>query len=166
MTDDQTQNTTRGGFLGFMRSVPGVLTALAAVLTAAGGAYVAVHKGNDPAATPPRYNINLTVQPNQAAPSSDTSVNAGSVDLQNTSQTSISAATSSDAVDQCSQGSEAACETVLEDLISGCYGGEGSSCDLLYEVSPTGSELESYAATCGYRFADDTYADSCEYVGQ
>ncbi len=64
-----------------------------------------------------------------------------------------------DPADACAAGDPSACAALLDDLASGCYGGDGLSCDVLYELSPYGSIYEDYGATCGYRVPDWSYAD-------
>jgi hypothetical protein len=58
------------------------------------------------------------------------------------------------AIDGCASGSAEACSVLLGELIVGCDEGYGDICDLLYLVSPVGSEYEYFGATCGLRFAE------------
>lgn len=156
MGDEQ---TTPKGFLGFMTTVPGVLTAFAAVVTAVTGLFIGMHNagsGGQPQPTPAATTI--TVQPT-APPTTESSVDPRSVRV-----AAGSSLPSDDpaqrVLEQCARGDEQACLQILDMLADECYGGDGLSCDVLYEVSPIGSDYEAFGATCGARFGTQ-YADRC-----
>jgi hypothetical protein len=156
MGDEQ---TVPKGFLGFMTTVPGVLTAAAAVLTALGSVYVGVH--NAGSAAPPQptpTTATVTVQPTgRPAPES-------SVDPRSMRVAAGSSLPSDDPAEQlinrCAQGDEAACVEILDTFADACDKGNFLICDVLYEVSPIGSDYEAFGATCGARFSTQ-YADRC-----
>jgi hypothetical protein len=50
---------------------------------------------------------------------------------------------------------------LLDTLSWECYDGYALSCDLLYWVSPIGSDYEWYGGTCGEWFADLSFAGRC-----
>jgi hypothetical protein len=145
----------RRGFIGFLTTIPGILTALAGLLTAAGGLYVANNdnaKGESPESKP--VVVNLTMA-GSAAPAAPANVDQQALRLDNASNAFSNTSSSDPAqqlVNQCAQGSVEACSAVLETLGQECYQGYGGSCDVLYEVSPVGSDYELYGATCGYRY--------------
>jgi hypothetical protein len=154
----------RRGFVGFLTTIPGILTALAALLTAAGGVYVASQESKS---GPPV--VNLTV-PGSAAPTASANVDQQTLRLDNASSELANLPTNSmgnpyqQLVDQCNQGSIEACSAILETLGQECYQGYGVSCDVLYMVSPVGSDYEAYGATCGYRYSPDI-AGRCNETG-
>lgn len=148
------------GVLGFMSTIPGVLTAVAAVLTALGTVYVGVQNagsvGGQPLPTPPPTTI--TVSPT-ARPEPEASVDPRSV------RASAGSSLPSDdpaarLLGRCAQGDEAACLQILDTLANDCYDGDGRSCDVLFEVSPVGSDYEGFGATCGARVSPQ-YAGRC-----
>jgi hypothetical protein len=144
----------RGGFLGFLTTLPGVLTATAGVLSAAGTILYAV---NDQGPTPPGGGTyNITVQ-GGAVPSGAAQVDAGS--LSSGLDASVDDEMSG-VVDSCANGDADACTTLLDQLAVECFDGYGTSCDVLYQISAVGSDYEAYGATCGGRY-DWTYANSC-----
>jgi len=146
------------GFLRFWTSIPGILTASAAVITASGTIYVATLTHNS-APSPPSPNNPTTVTISQPAaqPTDD-----GNVTLRLDSvNSSISTETGVESmIRDCASGDDGACIEILDTLANGCYQGNGLSCDVLYEVSAIGSDYESYGATCGGR-AGTQYADRC-----
>jgi hypothetical protein len=154
----------RQGFVGFLTTIPGILTALAGLLTAAGGIYVATHESKS---GPPV--VNLTV-PGSAAPTAPANVDQQTLRLDNASSELANLPNNSSGdpvqqlVDQCNQGSFEACSAILETLSQECYQGYGVSCDVLYMVSPVGSDYEAYGATCGYRYSPDI-AGRCNETG-
>ena len=150
-----TTQDSRGGFASFLTTLPGILTAIAALLTAVtgGGLYLANSNGSEDG--PARVVIETVAGP--AAPSNE---EAAAVDV------SASTGLSSDdpvqsMLDGCGSGDVDACAGVLETLTQECYEGYGLSCDALYFVSPLGSEYEWYGGTCGGYFADLAYAGTC-----
>jgi hypothetical protein len=149
---------TRGGFLRFLTTIPGILTAVAAIVTAAGGIYVGSHQDGSP---PAPMNLYMT---SVAAPDSVASVDQQSLRLSNASA-GVSDLGSDDPVpvliSQCAGGDDGACASILDTLAQECTDGAGISCDVLYELSPVGSDYETYGATCGGRWASEDYADLC-----
>jgi hypothetical protein len=153
------EQSTPKGFLGFMSTVPGVLTAAAAVLTALGTVFIGVQNAGSGAAQPPAPPATtITVTPT-TRPASESSVDPHSV------RASAGSRLPSDdpatrLLSRCAQGDEEACLEILDTLATECYDGDGLSCDVLYEVSPVGSDYEAFGATCGARFSTQ-YADRC-----
>jgi hypothetical protein len=151
----------RGGFLGFLSSLPGILTSLATLITAVGGIYLAHGDSGERGRISPNsgettYNITVAAAP---APSGTAEVNADGLPVV-TDSTSVDNQTAQ-MVSDCAAGSQEACTELLNTLAQKCYAGSGLSCDVLYEVSAAGSDYEAYGATCGARFTDQTYADRC-----
>lgn len=147
------------GFLGFMTTLPGILTAIAGVLSAGGtavGIYLTHQDGGSPQPSPsPTV---LVVQPAPAP------TDPGQVDQSNVSTASSDFSSDpqveSDAND-CLDGDDTACVNLLDDLAGDCYDGDGAGCDALYEISEDDSDYQNYGATCGGRYEDWTYADQC-----
>jgi hypothetical protein len=166
----ETGTARRGGFIGFLTTIPGILTALAGLLTAAGGVYVATNDHSksttQPEAKP--VTVNLSVA-GGAAPTVPADVGQQALRLDNASgalggiQDTSTGDPVQQLVDQCAQGSVEACSAILESLTQECYQGSGLSCDVLYAVSPVGSDYETYGATCGYRYSPDI-AGGCEEI--
>jgi hypothetical protein len=156
----ENEPTTPKGFLGFMSTVPGVLTAVAAVLTGLGTVYVGVHNagagGAQPQPTPPAATTTVTAGPR---PAPEPSVDPRSV------RVSAGSGLPSDdpaarLLGRCAQGDEGACLEILDTLATECYDGDGLSCDVLSAVSPVGSDYEAFGATCGARVSTQ-YAGRC-----
>ncbi len=63
-------------------------------------------------------------------------------------------------VDDCASGDDESCQTLLDALVEECDEGYGFSCDVLYQISPSGSDYEAFGATCGGR-VDEENAGSC-----
>jgi hypothetical protein len=149
----------RGGFLGFLTTIPGILTAVAAIITATGGVYVASNHGNSSPVP-----VNLIMPPNGSVPTTTTSIDPDSLRLSGASA-DVSTLGSKDPVqdllDQCAAGDAVSCASILDTLARECEDGAGISCDVLYELSPAGSDYEAYGASCGYRWPYDDYADRC-----
>ena len=154
----QDSSTRRGGFLGFLTTLPGILTAAAGVISAAGGIlYVVNDKG--PSSNPAGATYNITLQ-GGSVPSG-----SGQVDTSSLS-TGVHASVDDQAsvlINDCASGNPNACTTLLDQLAQECYDGYGISCDVLYEVSASGSDYQAYGATCGGRY-DWTYADACSQL--
>lgn len=150
MTSDITH---RGGFLGFLTTIPGILTALAALVTAVGGVYLTNNSGPSPAPQPEITIINPGAMPEETISTTE------QLDV-----ASVTGTTGDSAVDQmindCAAGFSDACTELLDMLSQECFEGYGLSCDVLYEVSPVGSDYEAYGATCGARFGPE-YAGTC-----
>src|SRR3954471_15375130 len=103
-------------FLTFWTTLPGIFTALAAVLTAAGGIYVAMpkHQGDLPGPDARTMTINLFEAPGIAPSVSD--VSAGQLEL-----STVDSGSSQDddtlvssAVEECAGGNDDACTTLLD----------------------------------------------------
>lgn len=148
MTTDATE---RGGLLGFMTTIPGILTALAALVTAVGGIYLS---NNDSQPPPPEITII-----NPGAMPEETIGDTGQLDLAAVGDTGGGTVVDQ-IIEDCAAGFWDACMQILDVLSQGCYEGNGQSCDVLYQVSPVGSDYEAYGATCGARF-DWEYANTC-----
>ena len=142
----------RGGFVGFLTTIPGILTALAALVTAFGGVYLS-NAGGSQSPQPAITIINPGATPEGTVGTTE------QLDL-----TAVTETTGDSAVDQmindCAMGSFDACTGLLDVLSQECYEGYGDSCDVLYQVSPIGSDYEAYGATCGARFGPE-YANTC-----
>jgi hypothetical protein len=127
--------------------MPGVLTALAGVITALATLY-AVHVSSGSSAPP------LPQSP-QPAPDVSTSVDAGSV-AEQVGDTSWTGTTVDDEATtlatDCADGSIDACTALLDLLAWECSDGDPYACDALYLISPVGSDHEACGATRGGRF--------------
>lgn len=155
MTELQ-QQQHHGAFLGFMTTIPGILTAFAAVVTAAGGIYLGMHTGGGGPVT-----VSMNLPSASSAPPSPVQT----VDPHSLRSTSADDLASTDPVqpllDECAAGDDAACAELLDTLSQECADGALLSCDVLYELSPAGSTYEAYGATCGGRWLTEDYADTC-----
>jgi hypothetical protein len=154
----QHSSTRRGGFLGFLTTLPGILTAAAGVISAAGGILYAVND-TGPSVNPAGSTYNITVQ-GGSVPSGSGQVDTS--DLSSGVQASVDDQVSA-LINDCANGSSDACTTLLDQLAQECFDGYGISCDMLYEVSESGSDYQAYGATCGGRY-DWTYADACSQL--
>jgi hypothetical protein len=138
-----------------MTSLPGVLTAVAALITAVTGG-VGLYVASDDAPDAAPIIITMSGSP---APEETAQVDAGGLD------SGVAAQSGDDEVialaDDCSYGDAGACDTLFALLSDECSAGFGVSCDVLYVFSAAGSVYENYAATCGGRFPDWTYAGIC-----
>lgn len=130
--------TERGGF---WTTIPGVLTALATLVTAVFGAYVGLNqlKKDD---GPPQ----VAPAPAPAPPSGDTYIVVDPSALQAVAESDLASA---DPVDACANGDRQACVVVLDTLSGECGGANWEACDALFELAPEGSEYEVYGRTCG-----------------
>ncbi len=151
---------SRRGFLGFWTTLPGVLTAAAAVITALTGAFVLFHDNGRDGATGPPGTPNIIVVPGPA-PVVPQDVSPAVLDLSalRTGPASPTAQVE-DAIDGCLAGDDLACASIIDSLVAECDAGYGISCDMLYEVSPFDSDYETFGATCGARF-DLSFVDRC-----
>lgn len=145
--------TQRSG--NFLTTLPGILTAAAAVVTAVGGLYLGFRgdgSGSD------RAHASGTSGPtNTAVPPVPTQrVEASQVNLGDLSgvDTSDLGSDVDRAIDDCANGSGDACLLLLDLLTVECDTGYGLSCDVLYLVSPAGSDYEAFGNTCGGRFPE------------
>jgi hypothetical protein len=149
---------------GFLTSVPGILTAVAAVLTAAGGIYLGVQENDKAEAAKPAQPVvvNLSTSGDSApTPAASANVDEADLRLDNAPTGSTDPADpDKPLVDQCAAGNAQACVELLDTLVGECGQGYGLSCDMLFFVSPEGSDYEEYGATCGGRFGWD-YASAC-----
>lgn len=146
----------RGGFMSFWGTLPGVLTALATLVTAVGGIYFASNQNSEQAVPPPAPPP--TTQPSEP-PVVILPVPISQADLEDVQ---VDEPALSDLLEGCADGNLADCERLVEELEAACDGGDPYACNDLYQVSPVGSDLEDFGATCGYRLADWSYAGECE----
>jgi hypothetical protein len=155
-TRDETPS--RGGFLGFLTSLPGVLTAAAGLVTAVTGAFGIYLSQDDGSSTPSTGGGTGTAAQGAPVPEGSGQVDIGGL------TTGLTNASVDDEVSalmtDCAGGDAGACTTLLDTLAEECYQGYGISCDALYLVSAVGSAYEDYGATCGGRY-DWTYAGVC-----
>lgn len=160
-------NHGRGGFLNFWSSMPGILTAVAAVITAVTGFYLANAGGGSPAKVSDSTGLSVPA-PSTPAPSTPAVPTVVVVDFSALGGTQVTEAADRDqalmdAIDGCEAGYQESCVTLFEELVNGCEAGIGVECDALFLLSDPGSALEEYGATCGDRFPDDYYANECEH---
>jgi hypothetical protein len=149
------------GSVGFFATLPGILTALAAVVTACGGILIGLHQNSaSPSATPTATETTISQRPLTPTTTPPT----GSVDEQSLRLPNSPVLSSTDPVqqliDQCGQGNDDACMQIVIMLTQECSDGFGLSCDILYEISPIGSAYEYFGATCGGK-VPESYADTC-----
>lgn len=159
MTEMTNVQLPRGRFLRFLTTIPGILTAVAALITAVTGIYVGGHHdGSSPGP------VNLIMSSPSAPPPSVTSVDPDSLQLSRASADLDDLGNSNPVVDlvsQCAAGDDGACASILDILAQECADGAGVSCDVLYELSPDGSDYNVFGATCGGRWLNEDYADLC-----
>ena len=159
--DDMTVNTEReskGGFVGFLTTLPGILTAIAALITAGTGGVVYLANGNGSGPEDTRVVIET-----QAAPDTPTQDEAAELDV--SADTGLGSDDPVQAmIDDCSYGDIDACVWVLETLSNDCYNGYPHSCNALYWVSPVDSDYEWYGGTCGGYLDDFSFAGTCEQL--
>jgi hypothetical protein len=138
-----------------MTSLPGVLTAVAGLVTAATGG-LGLYLNQDDGVGSGGDTIIIEAEP---VPEGNGEVDAESLDagLPETSGDDEVTAL----VDGCLNGDPSACDTLLYLLAEECYAGYMISCDALYQISEYGSAFEDYGATCGGRHYDWTYAGIC-----
>jgi hypothetical protein len=110
--------------------------------------------------------VNLALPPGNTPDPSQVSDNSLQLDNAPASASALPDSGSNDSFDQvinsCAQGDDAACVTIVDMLVNDCAQGYGLSCDALYEISPSGSDLEAFGATCGGRY-DPAVRDTCRY---
>lgn len=139
------------------RGFTGVVAAIAAILTAVGGIIAGINqmnRGDQPptqivmSAPPPPTHIVVQIDPSEL--------------------TAVAEAEPGMEVDRmisaCAEGDEEACHAILDGLAAECQEGYVGSCDVLYEVTAAGSDLEDWAARCGGRLDGWDYAGTCEDV--
>lgn len=135
----------RGGFLGFLGTLPGILTAVAGVITALATLY-AVDAGTPSPEAPPEVERPVPTAPVDAdsvATRAESAPAAGDAVLSDPA---------TDLLTDCVNGFVDSCETLLYLLAEDCFYGDPYSCDALYWFSPVGSVYEAYGATCGGSF--------------
>jgi hypothetical protein len=156
----EVQPATRGGLIGFLSTIPGILTAVAAVITALSGGLYLAQDGPGPSEG---GTTNITVEALPAPDLTSAPEDATSVDA-DAASTELSGAPIDDStatlIDDCEAGFLDACQTLLDLLVEECYDGVGLSCDVLYWITPESSAYEDYGATCGGRFGWE-YAGAC-----
>jgi hypothetical protein len=158
------QDDGGGGFIRFWSTMPGVLTALAGVITALGTLYLGMNRGADDPKPVATHGPTTPVLEPSPGPAPTTTV-AATAATPVPSRPVPANATTVDPVTGCAQGNTRDCATVLDRLVTDCRDlDDGWACDMVYEVTDPGSELEWLGATCGYEFTTDLYAGSCESV--
>ena len=130
------------GLLGFLGTIPGILAAVAAVITASTGWYIAQSSSGETTQDIPQAAAPV---PQPTAPVDVGAVQSQLPDVQ-------VGGTDDDLVSACSAGDVDACVDLLDQLTVECMDGIGISCDALYLLTPEGSVYEEYGATCGGRF--------------
>ena len=155
-----------GRFIQFWTTVPGVLTAIAAVITAVGSIYFAGQGGKDDD-PPPTDQPTVIVVPNLAG-GGETAPDVDELNLNSLSLDEVPEVTAADpgaefdqSLDACAAGDEVACAVVVDQLVDECAQGYGLSCDALYLVGEPGSDVEVFGGTCGGRFDFDEVAGAC-----
>lgn len=186
-----TTQEPRGGFVGFLTTLPGIITACAALITAIGGIYVVNDVGGRPEPGPVVASTQEpepeptaepeptpTAQPEptptaepepeptaepepEPAPLPNDSVRVAS-QLRVDVDPGLRVDDSVEVmIEACALGDVASCVELLDTLSWACYDGYGLSCDALYWVSPIDSDYEWFGGTCGGWFADFSYAGRC-----
>jgi hypothetical protein len=159
---------TRGGFIGFWTTLPGLLTAVAAVVTAAGGFYIASrteHTSTPPPKPPDAREVVINLSTSGGnAPSVPADVGSSELQLNRIDVAATSpVAALRELTDRCSSGDDNACSEIVDDLVNECDSGDGASCDMLYQITEPGSDFEAFGATCGQRL-DMSYAGRCSEI--
>jgi len=165
MTDIQTMPSTsaedarpESRFVRFMTTLPGIVTALAGLVTAMGGYYFA-GQGGGGSSDRPAPDPQVIVLPPASTPAPTLPPVVRSVDV-DASAVIDEWADEIDPqlqliVDDCADGSDAACHQMLDILTDNCRDGIALDCDMLYLSSPEGSVLESDGNSCGGRMSDN-----------
>jgi hypothetical protein len=149
------EGTRRGGFLGFMTSLPGVLTAVAGLVTAAtGGVGLYLSHDDEPSPEGNTYIIEAAPVPEEDGEVDADGLGAGLPEASGDDEVTA-------LVTGCLNGDLSDCDTLLYLVAAACYDGDLVSCDDLYQISAYGSAYEDYGATCGGRYYDWTYAGVC-----
>jgi hypothetical protein len=139
-----------------MTSLPGVLTAVAGLLSAAtGGVGLYLSHDDGPGPVGDTYNI-IEAAP---VPEGDGQIDSGGLgeglpDSSGDDQITTLA-------NGCLDGVMSDCDTLLSVVAVACADGDMVLCDDLYQISEYGSSYEDYGATCGGRYYDWTYAGIC-----
>ena len=137
----------RGGFLGFLGTMPGILTAVAGVISALATLYAVAASRSSQQTT----GSEQTSGSDQSVP--DAPVDAGTVSTRaETVPVTYDPMLSDDAnalLTDCANGYLDSCDDLLFVLADDCSYGDAYSCDALYLISPMGSDYEAFGATCG-----------------
>jgi hypothetical protein len=147
-----TERESSGGFLGFLRTIPGILTACAALITAVGtvaGVYLASANASD--SEEPG-----TVDTSQPAPEPEPEPAP-----EPAPEPEPEPEPEPDPYYACFAGVLEACGEVLDILDADCLAGDPLSCDWLYLASPIDSAYWWDGGTCGWYFQDLSYAGFC-----
>jgi hypothetical protein len=156
-----TGRESRGGFLGFLSTIPGILASAAALITAIGttaGVYLANADASGSGEPPP------TVATSQPAPEPEPEPApepAPEPEPEPAPEPEPEPEPEPDPYDECFAGDLEACGEVLDILDADCLAGDPLSCDWLYLASPSGSAYEWVGGTCGWYFEDLSYAGFC-----
>ena len=145
-----TTQEPRGGLLGFLTTLPGIITAVAALITAVGGTVFVANddpvpepsivveptRAPDPEPTP-EPEPTPAPEPEPAPPPED------SIELASDIRFDLDPSLSIDdpvqrMIEDCAVGDVATCIELLDSLSWECYDGYALSCDVLYWVSPVG----------------------------
>jgi hypothetical protein len=154
--------TGRGGFMSFWGTLPGVLTALAGLVTAVGGIYIASAQSTQEALPPPTTTQTSVISNHSLEPPVVfLPVPISPSELQDAQ---VDEPELTDRLEGCADGNIADCERLIEELVWDCDYGDSDACNALWELSPMGSDLEDFGGTCGYRLDDWSYAGQCEYL--
>jgi hypothetical protein len=141
-------------FLAFWTSLPGLITAVATLVTAVGGLLVYVNATHEVAPPERVVSISEDAGPPPTDGSGETADDITGPAAQDIAEAGMDAGASSNLVEDCAGGDPYACATVLETLALACFDGDPASCDLIYWVSPIGSAYEWYGGTCGARLPE------------
>jgi len=144
-----------GGVLGFLTSLPGILAAVAVLLSAAtGGVGLYLHHDGGSGGDGDSYGI----EPGPV-PQGDGQVDTQVLDADPPEASGDQEITA--LVNGCLDGVTSDCEKLLYLVAVDCSDGSWSSCDDLFLISAYASPYQDYGATCGGRFDDWTYAGNC-----
>jgi hypothetical protein len=136
----------RGGFLGFLGTIPGILTAFAGVITAlASLSYIAYLSSQQPS-VPDQPPVSEQQVPDAPVDAGTVATRAEAVPVAYDPMLSDQA---NALLTDCANGYLDQCDDLLYLLADDCTYGDAYSCDTLYLISPVGSDYEAYGATCG-----------------
>ena len=165
-----TERESRGGFLGFLSTIPGILTAVAALITAVGtvaGVYLTSATASAPEEPGPVASSEPAPEPEpEPAPEPEPVPEpepepAPEPEPVPEPEPAPEPEPEPDPHYDCLAGVLEACGEVLDILDADCLAGDPLSCDLLYWASPPGSDYEWDGGTCGRYFEDLSYAGFC-----
>jgi len=163
----------RGGFVGFLTTLPGIITACAALITAIGGIYVVNDVGASPEPVPavaptqvPEPEPAVDPEPEPTVDPEPAPLPDDSISLASQLRLDVDPGLSLDdpvqlMIEDCALGDVDACFELLDTLSWACYSGYGLSCDALYWMSPVDSDYTLFGGTCGGRLADFSSAGRC-----